>query len=129
MASVFTKIAQGTLPSYKLFEDDHFMVILDAFPIKRGHALVIPKEEVPDLFDLDAATYAAIWALSKRAAGALKRSISCERIAVVVIGFEVPHAHIHLIPVDSEAELDFSRKKRFTAAEFSATQAEIKAVF
>lgn len=129
MASLFTEIIQGERPAYKLFEGDDAIAILDAFPIRYGHTLVIPKREVADWFELDAASYAAVWDLAKQTAVAMKKSIACKKIGVAVMGFEVPHAHIHLVPLDAESDLNFSRKKRFTAAEFLAVQAKIKAGF
>lgn len=129
MASVFTRIAQGSLPAHKLFEDETAMVILDAFPIRKGHTLVIPKKEEADLFDLDEPTYNALWKLAHRTAKALRRCVDCERVAVVVLGFEVPHAHIHLIPIDAESELDFSKKQPLVPALAATLEADIKAVF
>jgi histidine triad (HIT) family protein len=111
MPSIFTKIIEGEIPSYKIAEDDYNYAFLDINPLKRGHALVIPKSEVDYLFDLDDKEYASLMAFSKRVALALKQVIPCTRIGVAVLGLEVPHAHIHLVPIDSMGDLNFSNKK------------------
>ncbi len=129
MPSVFTEIIQGKCPAYKLFEGDQAIAILDTFPIQYGHALVIPKREVADWFELDATAYAAVWELAKRTAVAMKKTIACKKIGMAAMGFEVPHAHIHLVPLNAESDLNFSRKKQFTKVEFLAIQAQLKAGF
>jgi histidine triad (HIT) family protein len=127
MSSVFTKIVKGEIPSYKIAEDDRFLAFLDAFPLKEGHTLVIPKQEVDYLFDLDEETYSELMDFSRKIALALKKTIKCKRVSMQVIGLEVPHAHVHLIPINSMADCDFSRNKlKFTKEEFEATAKAIK---
>lgn len=119
MASLFTKIVNGEIPSYKIAEDDNFYAFLDIFPLAKGHTLVIPKKEVDYLFDLDDTTYLGLQAFAKRLAIALKKAIPCKKVGVVVLGLEVPHAHIHLIPMQSEQDVNFANpKKKFTSEEF-----------
>lgn len=124
MASIFTKIVQGEIPAYKIYEDDKFLVFLDAFPLAKGHTLLIPKQEIDYLFDLPDALYSEMQLLAKKVALALKEAVPCKRIGVAVLGLEVPHAHIHLVPMNSEADINFKNpKKSFTPNEF-ATIAE-----
>lgn len=111
MSSIFTKIIEGTIPSYKVAENDNCYAFLDINPLKTGHTLVVPKKEVDYLFDLDNETYNSLFDFAKKVAIALKNQISCKRVAVVVLGFEVPHAHIHLIPIDNESEIEFSNPR------------------
>jgi histidine triad (HIT) family protein len=111
MASIFTKIVQGEIPSYKIAEDEWFYAFLDIHPLAKGHTLVIPKNEVDYLFDLDDDLLAGMTIFSKRIARAIEKVIPCARIGVAVLGLEVPHAHIHLIPINSEADISFSRPK------------------
>ena len=128
MSSIFTKIVQGHIPAYKIYEDDQFLVFLDAFPLAKGHTLVIPKQEIDYLFDLPDELYQGITLLSKRIAVALKAAIPCQRIGVAVLGLEVPHAHIHLVPMNSEADINFKNPKlSFTPEEFKAIAEVIKA--
>jgi histidine triad (HIT) family protein len=128
MASIFTKIVNGEIPSFKIAETNQFYAFLDIFPLKRGHVLVIPKQEVDYLFDLDQDTYNGLWAFSRKVASAVEKAIPCKRIGVAVLGMEVPHAHIHLVPLDSEGDLNFSNPKlKFTEDEFAATAKEIAA--
>ncbi|MDI1356552.1 MAG: HIT domain-containing protein [bacterium] len=120
MASIFSKIVAGEIPSYKVAENDQFLAFLDVFPLKRGHTLVIPKKEVDSIFDLDEETYLGLMAFSKKVAAAIQRSISCNRISVHVIGLEVPHAHVHLIPINTMSDCDFSKTKlKLSAEEFT----------
>lgn len=111
MASIFTKIINGEIPSYKLAEDENYYAFLDIFPLAKGHALVVPKKEVDYIFDLDDATLAGMNVFAKKVANAIEKVIPCQRIGVAVIGLEVPHAHIHLIPLHSAHDIDFSRPK------------------
>lgn len=111
MASIFTKIIQGEIPSYKIAEDENYYAFLDINPLVKGHTLVIPKKEVDYLFDLDDETLKGLSAFSKRVAKAIDKTIECKRVGVVVLGLEVPHAHIHLIPLQSEADACFSKPK------------------
>jgi len=122
MSSIFSKIAAGEIPSYKVAENEDFLAFLDIFPLAKGHVLVIPKKEVDYLFDLDPVTYAGLMEFSRKVAIALGQAIPCKRVGVAVLGLEVPHAHIHLIPLNSERDIDFSKPKlQFTSEEFAAT--------
>jgi len=126
MGSIFSKIVKGEIPSYKVAENDEFLAFLDAFPLRKGHTLVIPKKEVDYLFDLDAKTYTGLLDFSRKVALAIKEVIPCNRVSMQVIGLEVPHAHIHLIPINSMRDCDFSREKmKFSKEEFMATAALI----
>jgi histidine triad (HIT) family protein len=128
MSSIFSRIVKGEIPSYKVAEDDNFLAFLDVFPLRKGHTLVIPKKEVDYLFDLDESTYNGLFAFSRRVAAALKESVPCKRVSVHVIGLEVPHAHIHLIPIQSMRDCDFSKEKlKFSKEEFQETAAKIAA--
>lgn len=131
MATIFTKIAKGEIPSWKVAENERFCAFLDISPIAVGHTLVIPKEvETPYLFDLDEATYAGLAAFARQVAVALKRAVPCRRIGVAVLGLEVPHTHIHLIPLQSEADLDFKKPHlSLSAGEFERIAALIRAEY
>ncbi len=110
--TIFTKIAKGEIPSYKVAENDRFYAFLDINPLAEGHTLVIPKDVEDDyIFNLDPETYEGLWAFARKVAIAMKAAIPCKRIGVAVLGMEVPHTHIHLVPLQSEADLDF-RKAR-----------------
>ncbi|MFT5512694.1 MAG: histidine triad (HIT) family protein [Bacteroidia bacterium] len=111
MASIFTKIVNGDIPCYKIAETNDFLAFLDVFPLRRGHTLVIPKKEVDYIFDLDDETFAALHIFSKIVSNAVRQAISCKRIGIAVIGLEVPHTHIHLVPIDSVSDIDFSQPK------------------
>ena len=111
METIFTKIIKGEIPSYKVYEDDNCLAFLDINPLKKGHTLVIPKIEVDYIFDLKSKEYQELWNFAKLVAKGMKRVIKCERISIVVMGLEVPHAHIHLIPLDSMQDIDFSQPK------------------
>jgi histidine triad (HIT) family protein len=122
MSSIFSKIVSGEIPSYKVAENAHFMAFLDAFPLKRGHTLVIPKKDVDQLFDLDDETYLDLMDFTKSIAAAIKKTIPCKRVSMQVIGLEVPHAHIHLIPISTMNDCDFKNEKlKFTKEEFTET--------
>lgn len=126
MASIFSKIVAGEIPSYKIAEDENFYAFLDIFPLAKGHTLVIPKKEVDYLFDLDDETYLGLQAFAKRIAKALDKAIPCKRVGVAVLGLEVPHAHIHLVPMNSEADINFKNpKKKLTPEEFEEIQKSI----
>lgn len=130
MASIFTKIVNGEIPSYKIAEDEDHYAFLDIFPLAKGHTLVIPKKEIDYLFDLDDETLEGLTTFSKRVAKAIDKSIECKRVGVVVLGLEVPHAHIHLIPLNSEADACFSKPKlKFTQEEFEAIAEKIRSAF
>ncbi len=126
MASIFTKIVQGEIPSYKIAEDENFYAFLDIFPLAQGHTLVIPKKEVDYLFDLDDELYTGLQLIAKKVALALKEAIPCVKVGVAVLGLEVPHAHIHLVPMQSETDLSFSKPKlKLTTEEFAEIQKRI----
>jgi len=111
MASIFTRIINGEIPCYKVAEDDRFMAFLDVRPLKPGHTLVVPKREVDYIFDLDEETLAGMIVFARRVAVAMKEVIDCKRIGVAVLGLEVPHAHIHLIPLTRETDLLFTNPR------------------
>ena len=111
MATIFTKIINGDIPSYKIAEDENCYAFLDINPLKAGHTLIVPKSETDYLFDLNNESYQNLFSFAKKVAIALKAKVACKRIAVVVLGFEVPHAHIHLIPIDNESEIDFANPR------------------
>lgn len=111
MPSIFSKIVSNEIPSYKVYENENFLAFLDINPLKKGHTLVIPKIEIDYIFDLKSKEYQELWNFAKLVAKGMKRVIKCERISIVVMGLEVPHAHIHLIPLDSMQDIDFSQPK------------------
>ena len=111
MASIITKIIQGDIPSYKIAEDDHYLAFLDIFPLAVGHVLVIPKNETDSIFDLNDQEYKGLWQFAKKVAKAIEKTIPCKRVGIAVIGLEVPHAHIHLIPLQSVEDINFSKPK------------------
>lgn len=111
MATIFTKIINGEIPCYKIAEDDNYFAFLDIGPLAKGHTLVIPKMEVDYFFDLDDETMKGISVFAKRVALAIEKTIECKRVGVAVLGLEVPHAHIHLVPIQSESDISFSKPK------------------
>ena len=111
MPSVFSKIIAREIPCYKVAENENYLAFLDIFPLRKGHVLVIPKKEVDYLFDLDDATYLGLMSFSRQVAIALKKTIACNRVGVTIIGLEVPHAHIHLIPINTESDMNFANSK------------------
>lgn len=111
MASIFTKIVRGEIPSYKIAETDNCLAFLDVFPLMKGHTLVIPKKEIDYIFDVDDTLLSELHIFSKKVAQAIEKAIPCKRIGVAVIGLEVPHAHIHLMPINRVGDLDFSNPK------------------
>ncbi len=111
MSTVFSKIAAGEIPSYKVAENDEFYAFLDIAPMAEGHVLVIPKKEVDYIFDLDDKTYSGLFMFTKKVAAAIKNAIECKRVGVAVLGMEVPHAHIHLVPLQKESDMDFRAPK------------------
>ncbi len=113
--SVFTKIISGEIPSYKIAENENFFAFLDINPNAKGHTLVVPKEEVNKIFDLDEQLYLDLMAFSRKIAIAMEKSIPCKRIGMSVIGLEVPHVHVHLIPLQSMQDIQFDKKESFTA--------------
>ena len=130
MASIFSRIAAGEIPSYKVAEDDRFYAFLDINPVAPGHVLVIPKKEVDYVFDIEDEEFKDFHLFSKRVAQAMKKALPCKRVATAVIGLEVPHAHIHLIPINKEADMDFrAPKKQIPAEEMAKIASEINAHF
>ncbi|MBS1535593.1 MAG: HIT family protein [Bacteroidetes bacterium] len=119
MASIFTKIVHGEIPAYKVAETDRYLAFLDVNPNAKGHTLCIPKQEVDQLFDMDAEHYAGLMAFAHQVAVALKKTVPCKRIGMAVIGLEVPHAHVHLIPIDQMDDMRFQNKVRLTPEEFT----------
>ncbi|MDD2490770.1 MAG: HIT family protein [Bacteroidales bacterium] len=111
MSSIFSKIASGEIPSFKVAEDNNFYAFLDINPIAQGHTLVIPKKETDYIFDLEGEELKGLFAFAQKVAKGIKEAIPCKRVGVAVIGLEVPHAHIHLIPINSESDIDFRRPK------------------
>lgn len=128
--SIFTKIIQGEIPSYKIAEDDNFYAFLDINPLAKGHALVIPKKETDYIFDLDDKDYMLLWLFAKKIALAIEKVIPCEKVGIAVIGLEVRHAHIHLVPLQTGLDLDFNRPKvQLSTEEFMEILEDIKLAF
>ena len=126
MATIFTMIAKGEIPSFKVAESDDFYAFLDINPLAKGHTLVIPKNVEDDyIFNLDPETYQGLWAFARKVAVALKAAVPCKRIGVAVLGMEVPHTHIHLVPLQSEADLDFRKEKLKFSTEENKAVAQI----
>jgi histidine triad (HIT) family protein len=126
MASIFTKIVKGEIPCYKVAEDNDFLAFLDINPLAEGHTLVIPKKETDYIFDLDDNLLAGLHLFAKKVARAIDKSVACKRVGVAVIGLEVPHAHIHLVPLKNIGDLNFANPKlKFTAEEFLSTARKI----
>ncbi len=121
MASIFTRIINGEIPCYKVAEDDRYYAFLDISPMAKGHTLVVPKVEVDYLFDLDPQVLAGMAIFAQKVAKGIEAAIPCKRVGVAVLGMEVPHAHIHLVPLNKESDLDFRREKlKFSSEEFQA---------
>jgi histidine triad (HIT) family protein len=130
MSSIFTKIINGEIPSYKIAEDENYYAFLDINPNTKGHTLVIPKIEVDKIFDLDAETYTGLMQFAHRIAKALEKTVSCSRIGMTVVGLEVPHAHVHLIPINNVSDINFTNKKlKMQHEEFVLLAQEIVANF
>ena len=126
MATIFTKIIKGEIPCYKIAEDDRYFAFLDINPLKAGHTLAVPKEETDYLFDLEDDQLAGLILFSKKVAEAIRTAIPCNRIGVAVLGLEVPHAHIHLVPMDSMDDVNFKNPKlKFSPEEFKAIASKI----
>lgn len=127
MATIFTKIVKGEIPSYKIAEDDRYYAFLDINPLAKGHTLVISKQETDYIFDLDAQLLGGMMVFAQKVAKALKQTIPCNRVGVAVLGLEVPHAHIHLIPLNRESDINFSNPKlKLTDVEFEVLANEIR---
>ena len=127
MASIFTKIVEGEIPCYKIAETDEFLAFLDVNPNAIGHTLCIPKQEVDKIFDMDEASYTGLMQFSRQVAKAIEKAIPCKRVGVAVIGLEVPHAHVHLIPLHSMDDARFIQKVKLTTKEFQDVAKRIKA--
>lgn len=126
MASIFSRIVAGEIPCYKVAEDERFFAFLDISPVAKGHTLVIPKQEVDYIFDLDDETYNGLMTFARKVARALEGAVECKRVGVAVMGLEVPHAHIHLIPITTEGDMNFFREKlSLPAEEMAAIAARI----
>ena len=126
MATIFTKIINGEIPCYKIAEDDNYFAFLDINPLKAGHTLVVPKKETDYIFDLDDKQLSGLILFSKRISMAIKSAIPCKRIGVAILGLEVPHAHIHLVPMDNMEDVNFKNPKlKFSPEEFKAIAAKI----
>ncbi|MDE5724799.1 MAG: HIT family protein [Duncaniella sp.] len=129
MATIFSRIANGEIPSYKIAEDEKHYAFLDINPVAPGHVLVIPRREDDYIFNLPESDYADLMAFARRVAKAQEKAISCKRVGMAVIGLEVPHTHIHLIPINSEADMDFSKKIQLQPEEMTAIAAAIAEKF
>ncbi len=130
MASIFSRIISGEIPSYKVAENEDCYAFLDINPLVKGHTLVVPKKEVDYIFDLDDETYLRLQTFAKKVAAAVYKAVPCKRVGVAVLGMEVPHAHIHLVPLNSEGDMDFRKEKPVLAQEeFVAVAEAIAAEF
>jgi len=127
--SIFTKIVSGEIPSYKIAEDEHYFAFLDINPNAKGHTLVIPKKEVNKLFDLDKTAYTGLMDFSYRVAKALEKTVPCKRIGMSVIGLEVPHVHVHLIPINIMEDMRFMKKEQLNEQEFTELALAISSNF
>jgi histidine triad (HIT) family protein len=126
MSSIFKKIIDGEIPCYKVAEDDNFLAFLDVNPNAKGHTLCIPKQEIDKIFDIEDDLYLGLMAFSKKVAIALEKTVPCKRIGMAVIGLEVPHAHVHLIPLNEMGEMTFRHKVSLTKEEFEALAKSIQ---
>ena len=130
MATIFSKIIKGEIPSYKVAEDENHYAFLDINPLAKGHTLVVPKREVDYIFDLTDSELSALTLFAKRVAAAIEKAIPCKRVGLTVIGLEVPHAHIHLVPINKESDIYFgSGKLTLTKEEFETIAQQITAAF
>lgn len=118
MASIFTKIIKGELPAYKVAEDEHFIAFLDVNPNAKGHTLCVPKEEIDKIFDMGEHMYLQLMQFSRKVAIALEKTVPCKRVGMAVVGLEVPHVHVHLIPLNAMEDMDFRKKVSLTQTEF-----------
>ena len=126
MSSIFTKIINGEIPCYKIAEDENFLAFLDVNPNAKGHTLCIPKQEINKIFDMEEDLYIGLMQFSKKIAVALEKTVPCKRIGMAVVGLEVPHAHVHLIPLNEMDEMRFQNKVTLSKDEFEALAASIK---
>jgi histidine triad (HIT) family protein len=126
MSTIFTKIVNGEIPAYKIAEDENFLAFLDAMPLVKGHTLVIPKKEVDLIFDLDSEEYKKLWSFAQNVAKKVKIGVPCVRVGVAVVGLEVPHAHIHLIPLNQVEDMNFKNERlKLTPGEYIEIQNSI----
>ena len=126
MASIFSKIIAGEIPAYKIAEDDDFLAFLDINPLAKGHTLVIPKKEIDYIFDMEDPLYGELFVFAKKVAKGIKAVVPCDKVGMTVIGLEVPHAHIHLIPIHSIYDMDFSKPKlKFSPEQFTEIARQI----
>ncbi|MCE2786751.1 MAG: HIT family protein [Bacteroidota bacterium] len=127
MATIFSKIVTGEIPCYKIAETNEYLAFLDVRPLAAGHTLIIPKRETDYIFELEDENYAGLWLFAKIVAGAVKQAIPCLKVGVAVVGLEVPHAHIHLVPLQNIGDLNFTnQRKEFSAEEYKAIAADIR---
>lgn len=126
MSSIFTKIINGELPAYKIAENDQFLAFLDINPNAKGHTLCIPKQEINKIFDMEEEHYIELMRFSRKVAKALEKAVPCKRVGVAVIGLEVPHVHVHLIPLQEMDDMRFTKKEKLTSEEFEAVAEAIK---
>ncbi|MCR5496931.1 MAG: HIT family protein [Paludibacteraceae bacterium] len=129
MATIFTKIIKGEIPCYKIAEDENYFAFLDINPVQKGHTLVVPKIEDDYIFHLDDQTLAGLMLFSKKVAKAIEKAVPCKRISVAVVGLEVPHTHVHLIPISQESDLNFAKKQQLTPEEMAKIAESIRANF
>lgn len=125
MASIFTKIVNGEIPCFKIAEDDNYLAFLDVNPNAKGHTLCIPKQEINKIFDMEEEHYMGLMAFSRKVAKAIEKTIACKRVGVAVVGLEVPHVHVHLIPLHDMDDMRFQRKASLTKEEFESIAKEI----
>jgi histidine triad (HIT) family protein len=125
MSSIFTKIVNGEIPCYKIAEDENYLAFLDVNPNAKGHTLCIPKQEINKIFDMEEAHYLGLMKFSRKVAKAIEKSIDCKRIGVAVVGLEVPHVHVHLIPLNDMDDMRFQRKTSLSAEEFQELAQQI----
>lgn len=127
MSSIFTKIINGEIPSYKIAEDDKYYAFLDINPLAKGHTLIIPKQETDYIFDLEDELLAGMIVFAKKVGLAIEKTVDCKRIGIAVLGLEVPHAHVHLVPINGIYDIDFSKPKlKFSEEEFKQIAADIR---
>jgi histidine triad (HIT) family protein len=129
MATIFTKIIKGEIPCYKIAEDENYFAFLDINPVQKGHTLVVPKIEDDYIFHLDDQTLSGLMLFSKRVAKAIEKAVPCKRISVAVVGLEVPHTHVHLIPITKESDLNFTKKQQLSTEEMEKIAESIRANF
>ncbi|MDV7698434.1 HIT domain-containing protein [Chryseobacterium soli] len=126
MSTIFTKIINGEIPSYTIAEDEHYIAFLDAMPLVKGHTLVVPKKEVDLIFDLESEEYKNLWGFAQKVAKKIKNAVPCVRVGVAVVGLEVPHAHIHLIPLQKMEDMNFRNERlKLTNEEYTEIQNSI----